>query len=138
MAKSLRFEPAVTHAYVLGLVKFGETQTAEELIRQVLKSRWCKDLVSLYGKLPFAVLNKQYVIVGAWLKHYGPHPEVYLTLGRLCVQGQLWGKAKDYFEKCLELAPNCEASYELGKLYEQLGEHELAREAYQTGLSALI
>lgn len=134
LPRGLRSDPLVTTAYVKRLVGFSETQTAEELIRKILKSQWNDELVLLYGKLPFEALNKQYVIVGAWLKHYGAKAETYLTLARLCMQGQLWGKAKDYFEKCLELGPNRDASLELGALYEQLGEPQLAKRAYHAGL----
>lgn len=134
MPRGVRSDPLVVLSYVKRLIEFGETQTAEELIRQTLKSHWNAELVLLYSSLPFSTLNKQYVIVGAWLKNHGPHPEIYLALARLCMQGQLWGKAKDYFDKCLNLGPNREASLELGELYEQLGEPELAKGAYQAGL----
>lgn len=136
MPRGLRADPLVVLAYVKRLVAFGETDTVEGLIRQTLKSHWDPELVLLYGKLPFAALNKQYVIVGAWLKQYGAHPELYLTLARLCMRGQLWGKAKDYFEKCLDLGANRDASLELGELYEQLAEPELAKSAYRAGLQA--
>ena len=134
MPRGMRSDPLVVLAYVKRLIGFGETQTAEELIRHTLKSHWNAELVLLYSKLPFDALNKQYVIVGAWLKNHGAHPEIYLALARLCMQGQLWGKAKDYFDKCLSLGPNREASLELGELYEQLGEPDLAKVAYQAGL----
>ena len=77
------------------------------------------------------------MIVGAWVKMYGPHPELLLTLGKLCVQVQLWGKAKDYFTKCLEQGPNAEASLEYGKLLEFLGEPEEAMQKYREGLQQL-
>jgi len=137
LSRAERSNPMIACAYIKRLIGFGETQAAEELIRQTLKSHWNAELVLLYSKLPFAVLNKQYVIVGAWLKQHGQQPESYLALARLCMRGQLWGKAKDYFEKCLQLGPNRDASLELGELYEQLGESELAKEAYQAGLAAL-
>ncbi len=54
--------------------------------------------------------------------------------GRLCVRAQLWGKAKDYFERCLARGPNPAAYLEYGKLLEHLGETEDALQKYKDGL----
>lgn len=109
----------------------------EDLIRSALKHHWQADLVNIYGTLPFSNLNRQLVIVGAWLKTYGQKPELLLVLGKLCVRVQLWGKAKDYFAKCLAMGPNAEAALEYGKLLEQLGETEAAMQIYRDGLADL-
>jgi HemY protein len=44
-----------------------------------------------------------------------------LTLGRLCRQQQLWGKARSYLEAALAIAPSRAAHVELAQLLEQLG-----------------
>lgn len=106
----------------------------EDSIRKTLKTQWQPELAQIYGTLHFSNLNRQLVIVGAWLKLHGSKPELLLTLGRLCAKVQLWGKAKGYFEKCLSLGPNPEASLEYGKLLEQLGEEEEAIQTYRLGL----
>ena len=132
--------PDVVYEYVKQLLYYSKTNTteAEELIRKTLKHHWHGNLVSLYDTLPSTQLNRQLVIVGAWLKTYGEHPESLLTLGKLCVRIQLWGKAKDYFEKCLALGPHAEATYEYGKLLQQLGQPEEALRQYQEGLLRII
>ena len=136
--RSAKKNPDVVHAYVEQLLRVGNASNEiEELIRSTLKSNWQPDLVSIYGTLAFNNLNRQLVIVGAWLNMYGPKPETLLTLGRLCVQVQLWGKAKDYFEKCLALGPNPAASLEYGKLLEQLGEREEALKMYKSALEKI-
>ena len=73
--------------------------------------------------------------MGAWLKMYGEKPELLLTLGKLCVKIQLWGKAKDYFELCLALGPNVEASLAYGHLLEELDKPEEALVKYRDGLA---
>lgn len=88
-------------------------------------------------RFAFNNLNRQLVIAGAWLKMYGQQPELLLTLGRLCMRVQLWGKARDYFEKCLALGPDAEASLEYGKLLEQLDEPNAAMQKYRDGLARL-
>lgn len=137
LPRYIRKNPDVVCEYVKQLSRFSDTKEMEELIRKTLKNHWQPELVTIYGSLPFANLNRQLVIVGAWLKLYGPRPELLLLLGELCVQVQLWGKAKDYFEKCLELGPNAEASLEYGKLLEHLGEPDQAMQKYKEGLAEL-
>lgn len=131
-----RKNPDVVTAYVQQLVRFStSSKEVEELIRKVLKIEYQPVLVNLYSKLPFTNLNRQLVIVGAWLKTYGQRPELLLALARLCVRVQLWGKAKDYFDKCLKIGPNIEASLEYGKLLERLEEPEAAMLKYREGLA---
>ncbi len=135
MPRSARKNPEVVCAYVKQLQHNGHANhEIEELIRKTLKSHWQPELVTIYGTLPFTNLNRQLVIVGAWLKMYGPHLETRLTLGRLCMRVQLWGKAKDYFKKCLEDGFNPAASLEYGKLLELLGETDDAIAVYKAGL----
>ncbi|HEX4045653.1 MAG TPA: heme biosynthesis HemY N-terminal domain-containing protein [Gammaproteobacteria bacterium] len=136
--RHMKKQPDVVYAYVSQLSRFAEVKEIESLIRQTIKQVWHPGLVTLYGDLPFSNVNRQLVVVGAWVKLYGPHPELFLTLGKLCVKGQLWGRAKEYFEKCLALGANPVASLEYGKLLEQLGESKQALEQYQNGLMRVI
>lgn len=138
LPRVMKKDPDVVYAYVKQLQRYPETnQEIEELIRQTLKHHWHGELVNIYSNLPFDNLNRQLVIAGAWLKLYGQRKELLLLLGKLCVQIQLWGKAKDYFEKCIEVFPNAEAYLEYGKLLEQLNEPAAASEKYRIGLELL-
>jgi HemY protein len=137
MPRAMRKNPDVVCEYVKQLSHFPETKESEELIRKTLKHHWQPELVKQYGHLPLTNLNKQLVIVGAWLKLYGQQAETLLLLGKLCVRVQLWGKAKDYFDKCLALGPNAEASLAYGNLLEHLGESDAALEKYRDGLQQL-
>jgi len=140
LPRHLRKNPDVICAYVQRLIELKRPSDAavnadiEELIRKALKVGYQAELVAIYGTLPFTDVNKQLVIVGAWQKMYGPKPEILLTLGRLCSRVQLWGKAKDYFEKCLAQGKNPGASLEYGQLLEELGEQNAALQMYRDGL----
>lgn len=136
LPKAVRKNPDVVYAYALQLQRFNETKTMEDVIRKTLKHSWHGGLVNLYSTLPFDNLNRQLVILGAWLKMYGPHQEILLALGRICTKVQLWGKAKDYFARCLELGPSPEASLEYGKLLEHLGDTEAALQVFKDGIYA--
>lgn len=140
----LQKNPDLVYAYVLQLYRHAPvtandtSKEIEDLIRKTLKTTYHPGLINLYGKLSFNNLNRQLVLAGAWLKLYGPQPELLLLLGRLCVRVQLWGKAKDYFEKCLAQGPHAETSFEYGKLLEQLGEPTEALQKYKDGLKQSI
>lgn len=140
MPRHLRKNPEVVYAYVTQLSRHAPvtgtetTKEIEELIRKILKQTWSSDLVNLYGTLPLNNLNRQLVIVGAWVKMYGQRPELLLVLGKLCVRLQLWGKAKDYFTRCLAQGPHLAASLEYGKLLEHLNEPDDALQIYREGL----
>lgn len=120
MPRGVRKNPDVVCAYVKQLLRFSDTRDAEELIRKTLRHHWQPELVKMYGTLPFVNINRQLTIAGDWLKQYGQKPELLLTLGRLCMRIQLWGKAKDYFEKCLALGSAVDVSSDYRKLQEQL------------------
>lgn len=147
MPRHVKKNPDVVCAYVEVILRFQEAvNEIEELIRKTLKSSYQGKLVKIYSTLPFQgkpgkftqdatrILNRQLVIAGAWLKLYGQQPELLLLLGKLCVRIQLWGKAKDYFTKCLAAGPNVEASLAYGKLLEELGEFENALHVYRDAL----
>jgi HemY protein len=135
MPKNIRHHSDVVLAYTKQLVHFHQTEEAAELIRKSLKQEWSPALVNLYGTLPLEDINRQLVIVGGWLKTYGQHAETLLLLGQLCVKAKLWGKAKDYFEKCLALCPSNQASLAYAQLLLQLGETDKAIDVMSEGLS---
>lgn len=135
--RNMRRNPDVVLAYSKQLLRFNNASVVEELARKALKTSWSAPLVKLYGALPFDNLNQQLVIVGTWLKTYGPQPELLLTLGKICARIKLWGKAKDYYEKCLALGPNPEASLAYARLLEEIGHEPEAVEKYREGLSAV-
>ena len=61
-----------------------------------------------------------------------------LTLGRICVRCQLWGKARAYFEDSLKLEMHRETLTEYGKLLEYLGDAAMAMQSYRDGLQLCL
>lgn len=133
--RSIKKNPDVVYEYVKELKKYQVQEEIASLIRKTIDHTYHAELIREYSELNFDNLNKQLVIAGAWLKEYGPRQELLLLLGKICVRVQLWGKAKDYFNRCLENGPCAEASLEYGNLLEDLGEHEAALQQYRDGLS---
>lgn len=132
--RSLKKNPEVVYEYVNQLIKLGGYSEAENLIKKTIQYQWHPGLVNLYSQLPFENLNRQLVIGGAWLKTHGDKPEILTFLGKTCVKVQLWGKAKDYFEKSLSINPSRETFLEYGNLLNKLGDYNEASEKFRQGL----
>lgn len=136
--RHMKKNPEVVCAYVKQLLKYpnANNNDIEELIRATLKTSWYPELAIIYRTLPFANLNRQLVIASAWLKMYGEQPALLLLLGNLCARAKLWGKAKDYYQKCLALGNNPLAALEYGMLLESLSERSEALQVYRDNLKS--
>lgn len=71
------------------------------------------------------------------MKLHPDDPSLLLTLGRLCLQNRLWGKARDYLESSLNLQRNPETCAELARLLAGLGDTERSNQLFQEGLVLL-
>lgn len=107
----------------------------ETLINKSIKHSWDSNLVKLYGFLVTTQPKKQLAHAEGWLKSYHNHGLLLLTLGRLCMRCQLWGKARSYFEDSLNIEANPATNFALGKLLEQLGDIHAAAQSYREGLA---
>ena len=124
-------------AYAEQLRQLGAQGEAEEVLRGALKRSYDSHLVRLYGLLRGKDPVKQLQTAEGWLKAHPADPSLLLTLGRLCLQNSLWGKARDYLENSLKLQRNPEACAELARLLAQLGETDRSNQLFQEGLNLL-
>ncbi|MDP2748034.1 heme biosynthesis HemY N-terminal domain-containing protein [Pseudomonas sp.] len=129
--------PELLAVYAEQLRQLGAEAEAEELLRHFLKQHYDTALVRLYGLLHGRDLGKQLQAAEGWLKQHPQDAGLLLTLGRLCLHSQLWGKAKDYLESSLSFQRHPETCAELARLLAQLGELERSNSLYQEGLRLL-
>lgn len=135
LPKGVRNQKRVQDAYIHNLFELGEVGQVEGLLRKALKSSWDDELVRLYGLVDGGDVKKQLLVAEGWLRDRPNDPALMLTLGRLSMKNQLWGKARDYFESSLAFKVQPEAYAELAQLMNQLGEHEKSARYYQQGLT---
>lgn len=134
-SKKIQRDPEFVYAYAkLLLAHAGTEDQIEVLIHKTLKRTWDKNLVNVYGLLETTDPKNQLSHAEHWQKQYGNHAVLSLTLGRLCLRCQLWGKAKYYFEESLKFEATPEANAEYGKLLEKFGEMDEATKHYREGL----
>ena len=131
---AIKINARVIETYVSCLCKLEANKEASEILKNFLKKYWDKRLVRMYGFIQGAELGKQIFIAEKWLNVHPGDPALLLTLARLCLRNQLWGKAKDYLEMSIQLEANPEAYAELGRLLDHLGEAEKCQDCYRKGL----
>lgn len=133
--KKFQQDPELTYNYAKLLLSYPEvSEDVEALIRKCVKKSWDKNLVRLYGLVATKDAKKQLTVAEGWHKQYGNQAILLLTLGRLSMRCQLWGKARSYFEESIKLDASPETYMAYGKLLEQMGEMSLAMKNYREGL----
>jgi HemY protein len=137
LTSAQRQEPALVLAYAEQLRRLGADVQAEEVLRTAMKRDYNTHLARLYGLVRGADPGKQLQTAEGWLKNHTDDAGLLLTLGRLCLQSSLWGKARDYLESSLRLQRNPEACAELARLLAQLGETDRSNQLFQEGLGLL-
>lgn len=137
LSNDLRHDPELLAVYVERLREVGAEAQAEEVLLQALKRHYDAHLVRLYGLLRGRDPARQLQAAEAWLKTHGDDPALRLTLGRLCLHNQLWGKAREYLEASLLLERDPETCAELARLLAHLGDVEQSNQLFQEGLALL-
>lgn len=113
-------------------------EEAELVLRHAIKRELDDASVLQYGLIQQAEPQKALDIAEGWLRSHQDSPTLLLTLGRLSMQAQLWGKAQRYLEACLKLKPMPEAYAELAILLEKVNQSGMAKEYYKKGLMASV
>ena len=123
--------------YVEQLVRLGSHSQAAELVRNQLALSWDERLVYLYGDVQESDSAAQQSVAEKWLAQHADNGVLLLTLGKISLRMQLWGKARSYLEASINARPDAESYRLLAGLLEQLDEPEQAAECYRKGLKLL-
>jgi len=133
--RGLRSEPQLLGDYAGYLQESGLDDKAEKLLREALRKNWDAGLVETYGLLEMAEPGKQLSQMERLLADHPDDPTLLLTLGRISLRAQLWGKARGYLEACIGRNGPAQAYRELGQLLERMHDPDKAIEVYRRGLS---
>lgn len=134
LPRNLRQDAHLIKRYSYHLINMEQFDTATAVLRQAINKNWDQDLIYLYGKAHSNKADKQLAQAESWLKGHENNAILLLTLGRLCVYNQLWGKARSYLEASIGSDPFPETYRELGLLLEQLDEKDKAADCYRKGI----
>lgn len=131
--RRLAQHPDTVLAYTTQLHRLGEDHEAENLVRAALKKGWDARLVDLYGRLQ-ADIRHQLTTAEAWLREHERDAVLLQALGRLAMRNSLWGKAREYLETSISIAPTVESYQLLGSLAEQVNDNALMTYCYRKGM----
>ena len=122
--------PRLAGEVAKALNALGDHEQARWVIETQLNREWDSALVSLYGD---AGVNAAARLgcAEAWLQQHPREAVLLVTLGRLCMQQQLWGKAQSYLEASLSIEASREAHLALAALADQLGRTDEANRHYR-------
>lgn len=137
MPGQLTNDDVLARHYTNLLVSIGAEEKAETAIRDLLKRNWDDSLIALYGRIQGADEKKQLEFAKSFLNDYPMNPDLLLTLGRLSLRNQHWGKAVDYFEKSLAEEARPETLSELARLLRNMGETERTLQLLENNFSLI-
>ncbi|MCW8997445.1 MAG: hypothetical protein OQK04_01840, partial [Kangiellaceae bacterium] len=121
--------------YAQHLIQFGQMDQAEAILKPLIKKSVDEQVLSLYGMAETTNPAKHLAFLESWLNSNPDAPKVvYLTLGKLAFQSELWGKARHFLEQSLMTAASPESYLLMAKTLEKLDEHGRAAACYQQGL----
>lgn len=112
---------------------------ARKIVEKSLEHEWHNRLLKVYrnaeGKEESLALRGQIENCEKWLLDQVNNPELELTLGSLCLQQKLWGKARIHLENSLRngalVSTQREANLKLAQMHESLEKFEEAAKYYR-------
>lgn len=132
----LRFNPEIIGSYARQLRRLNCHTEAEALIRKMLSKDWDDQLVEQYGYVLSSDPGEQLIHAENWLKSRPNNASLLLTLGRISMRKELWGKAHEYLIASIRLKPSKEAYAELCRLEASMND-KVAPEHLQGLLNSL-
>ncbi|MEC9223049.1 MAG: heme biosynthesis HemY N-terminal domain-containing protein [Pseudomonadota bacterium] len=116
-------EKVVKHYSEL-MIRLDDKAAASEALEKAIARNWSDVLVIFYGEHDFSASAQQLLVAESWLMERPANSNLLLSLGRICMRNELWGKAKEYYEASIKITPCAEAYGELSRLLKHLGELE--------------
>ena len=109
--------------------RVGKGHVVRRTVERLLDAEWDTALARLYGFCGDvgACLGKG----EKWLLDHREDPGLLFSLGRLCAELQLWGKAVEYLELSLRWQPEIETHLALANLFKRLERKEEEQKHYR-------
>jgi len=115
-----RLENRLAMLAARAFIAAGDGTTAARIVEMSLTKRWDSELARLYGQCIGEDALKQLQQAEYWLLQHRNDAALLLALGYLCLRQELWGKAMNYLEASISIAPSSAAHLALAKVAEHL------------------
>ena len=130
----LRRRSKIAATAARAFITMGDCESARQILTDSLNEQWDSDLVTLYGDCFAGEVVRQIEQAEHWLKQHPDDSELLLTLGKLCLHQELWGKAQSYLDASLSVNPTRAAYTALGQLAEKLHKPDEAFRYFQKAM----
>jgi HemY protein len=139
-----RVQPRIAAAAARNATALGKAALARDILDNALAAEWVPQLVLLYGGLPERLDPEERISEARarieraeqWLLERERDSHLLATLGRLCAQAELWGKARSFLEASLSFEESRAARIELARLAERLGQSDEAQRHFRRAAEA--
>lgn len=122
-----RTDRRVAAAAARCFIALGGCDQAHRIIERAVEVNWDSELVGLYAECEAGDNVRRIERAEEWLKAHPGDAGLLLTLGRLCGEEELWGKAQSYLEASIAVEPTHTAHLAAARLQEKLGNADTAR-----------
>lgn len=119
-------------------IALGDCGRAHRIVEEALEAEWDSPLAQLYSECEGGDAVKRIERAEVWLQRHPDDPALLLTLGRLCAECGLWGKAQSYLEASLAIEPTFTAHLAAARLQERLENAEAAARHYRASLDLAL
>jgi HemY protein len=134
-----QLHPRVAAAAARHATELAKAQMARDIIERALAAEWSPQLIAQYAELPAGMEEearnaeaRERIERGeSWLLERARDPQLLATLGHLCMQAGLWGKARSFLEASLAFEESRSVHLELARLAERLGQPTDAQQHYR-------
>ena len=134
LTRAQRSLPEAIGAYARRAAALGVMLPALDEIESALRKSWSESLIRTYGELGEADADTRLRRAEGWLDAHPNSPGLLLTLGRLCIQAHIWGKAREYLERGLSIEASAELWEALGECFLGQGDEEEAARCLRNAL----
>ena len=115
-------------------IALGDRIQAGRIIEEALAAEWDSDLIGLYAQCGSDDTVRRIERAESWLRSNPRDAVLLLTLGSLCAQQGLWGKAESYLDASISVEPTYSAHLARAGLNDRLGNADAARRHYRESL----
>lgn len=128
--KNQKLNNEYINAYCRTGLKLGMNERVEKLTENTIGKSFSNELLEIWHQLNIDGHDK-IKTAEKWLRKNPDNAVLLQTLGQLCLQNKLWGKAKDYLQNSLELQPQSKTYKLMAQYFDAVGEPDNALQAYQ-------
>lgn len=121
-----KLDPTIALAAAQAQSRFGNAAESAQIMQAVLKNNLDENLLHFYAHCTTEQASKRMGHAEIWLKSNPDNPALLAALGQLCLVAQLWGQAKHYLERSLELRSDVYIYALLGSMHDVLGNPDKA------------